>query len=93
MFCLDVGTKLVPSAHRVLRRALDLLWVFLWVDPMGSPCGYWELNSSPLEKQPVFLAGEPSLQPHEQLFYVILNLVMSIVLRTFASMFTREVFL
>jgi hypothetical protein len=26
-------------------------------------CGYWELNPGPLQKQPVFLTTEPSLQP------------------------------
>jgi hypothetical protein len=27
------------------------------------PCGGWELNSRPLEEQPVLLTAEPSLQP------------------------------
>jgi hypothetical protein len=27
------------------------------------PCGYWELNSGPLEKQPALLTSKPSLQP------------------------------
>jgi hypothetical protein len=26
-------------------------------------CGYWELNSGPLEEQSVLLTAEPSLQP------------------------------
>jgi len=36
-------------------------------DPMTHgcepPCGYWELNSGPLEEQPVLLTAEPPLQP------------------------------
>ena len=27
------------------------------------PCKCWELNSSPLEEQPVLLTAKPSLQP------------------------------
>jgi hypothetical protein len=27
------------------------------------PCGFWDLNSGPSEKQPVLLTAEPSLQP------------------------------
>jgi hypothetical protein len=27
------------------------------------PCGCWELNSGPLEEQPVLLTAEPTLQP------------------------------
>ena len=32
------------------------------IDSCELPCGCWELNSGPLEKQPVFLSTEPSLQ-------------------------------
>ena len=32
-------------------------------DGYEPPCGFWELNSGPLEEQPVFLTTEPSLQP------------------------------
>ena len=27
------------------------------------PCGYWELNSGPLEEHSMLLAAEPALQP------------------------------
>ena len=27
------------------------------------PCGCWDLNSGPLEEQPVLLTADPSLQP------------------------------
>jgi len=32
-------------------------------DGREPPCGCWELNSGPLEEQPVLLAAEPSLRP------------------------------
>jgi hypothetical protein len=32
-------------------------------DGCEPPCGCWELESGPLEEQPVLLATEPSLQP------------------------------
>jgi hypothetical protein len=32
-------------------------------DGCEPPCGCWELNSGPLEEQPVLLTAEPSLQP------------------------------
>ncbi|XP_075803686.1 DNA mismatch repair protein Mlh3 isoform X3 [Microtus pennsylvanicus] len=34
--------------------------VLLENDGCGPPCGYWELNSGPLEEQPVHLTAEPS---------------------------------
>jgi hypothetical protein len=40
------------------KRALDPI-----TDGCEPPCGCWELNSGPLEEQPVFLTIEPSLQP------------------------------
>ena len=32
---------------------------------VSHPCGCWELNSEPLEEQPVLLTTEPSLQPED----------------------------
>ena len=32
------------------------------------PCGYWELNPSPLQEQSVFLTSETSLQPSILIF-------------------------
>ena len=40
------------------ERAPDLI-----TDDCESPCGCWELNSGPLEKQAMLLTTEPSLQP------------------------------
>jgi hypothetical protein len=39
------------------KRAPDLS------DGYQPPCGCWELNSGPLEEQPVLLISEPFLQP------------------------------
>jgi hypothetical protein len=32
------------------------------IDGHETPCGFWELNSGPLEEQPILLTDEPSLQ-------------------------------
>jgi hypothetical protein len=40
------------------KRALDPI-----TNGCELPCGCWELNSGPLEEQPVLLTTEPSLQP------------------------------
>ena len=40
------------------KRASDSI-----TDGCEPPCGCWELNSGPLEKQSVLLTTEPSLQP------------------------------
>jgi hypothetical protein len=32
-------------------------------DGCEPPCGGWDLNSGPVEEQPVLLTAEPSLQP------------------------------
>ena len=41
-------------------------------DPIIDGCepqfGFWELNSGPLDEQPVLLTNEPSLQPHSTSF-------------------------
>jgi hypothetical protein len=37
-------------------------------DGCEPPCGYWKLNSGPLEEQSVLLTAEPSLQPLGQTF-------------------------
>jgi hypothetical protein len=35
----------------------------LLIDGYEPPCGCWELNSGPLDEQPVILTSEPSLHP------------------------------
>ena len=40
----------------------------LIVDGYELPCGCWELNSGPLEEQPVLLTTEPSLQSQDVIF-------------------------
>jgi hypothetical protein len=39
------------------KRASDII-----IDGCELPCGFWELNSGPLEEQMVLLTTEPSLQ-------------------------------
>ena len=36
-----------------------------------SPCGCWELNSGPLEEQPLLLTAEPSWQPERHFLYKV----------------------
>ena len=45
------------------KRAPDYI-----TDGCEPPCVCWELNSGPLEEQPVLLSSEPSLQPLESVF-------------------------
>ena len=45
-------------------------------DGCEPPCGYWELNSGPLEEQAVLLTTEPSLQPQPYISYALLWLNM-----------------
>ena len=40
------------------KRASDPI-----IDGRKPPYGFWELDSEPLEEQPVLLTAEPSLQP------------------------------
>jgi hypothetical protein len=40
------------------KRSSDLI-----TDGCEPPCGCWELNSGPVEEQPVLLTAEPSPQP------------------------------
>jgi hypothetical protein len=42
----------------IQKRAPDPI-----IDGCEPPCGCWELNSGPLEEQPVLLTTQPSLQP------------------------------
>jgi hypothetical protein len=39
-----------------------------FIDGCELPCGCWELNSEPLEEQPVFSTTEPSHQPPISLY-------------------------
>jgi hypothetical protein len=46
------------QTNKQTKRASDPI-----TDGCEPPCGCWELNSGPLEKWPVLLTAEPSLQP------------------------------
>ena len=41
-------------------------------DSYEPPCGCWEMNTGPLEEQPVLLTTEPSLQPPWTSFIICL---------------------
>ena len=51
--CLPAGQK----------RRSDLI-----SDGCEPPCDCWELNSGPMEEQPLLLTNEPSLQPPQWKF-------------------------
>jgi hypothetical protein len=51
------GSIHCPYLQTHQKRALDPI-----TDGCEPPCGWWELNSGPLEEQPVLLTTEPSLQ-------------------------------
>jgi hypothetical protein len=58
-----------PQTHQ--KRASDPI-----ADSCEPPCGCWELNSGPLEEQPVLVTIEPSLQPQalfSKAFYYVRN--------------------
>ena len=48
LVCMPAGQKRAPDPI---------------TDGCEPPCGFWELNSGPLEEQSVLLTAEPSLQP------------------------------
>ena len=60
------------------KRASDLI-----TDDCESPCGCWELNSGPLEEQPVLLTTEPSLQSLLLILYLIFPPVLSVLLKIY----------
>jgi hypothetical protein len=72
-FCFkDLFTylMLVYSSHLQThqKKTLDLI-----TDGCDSPCGFWELNSGPLEEQSVLLTTEPSIE-HLFLFLIFTDI-------------------
>jgi hypothetical protein len=51
------------------KRASDFI-----TDGCERPCGFWDLNSGPLEEQSVLLTAEPFLQPGDTLYCVCFNI-------------------
>ena len=49
--CMPLGQKII----------IDVITYLVITDGCEPLCGYWELNSEPMEEQPVFLTSEPSL--------------------------------
>ena len=68
------------SENRFYLNFLNLFYYFMFIgesvrcpgtgvtDSCELPCGCWELNSGPLEEQPVLLTAEPSPQPKENVY-------------------------
>jgi hypothetical protein len=54
-----LGAGVMAQWLRALKGASDLI-----TDGCEPPCGCWELNSGPLEGQPLLLTSEPALQPN-----------------------------
>lgn len=52
------------------RKVLDFLILSYSSESL---CGCWDLNSSPLQEQPMLLTAEPSLQPRIFIYLFILN--------------------
>ena len=52
-------------------------------------CGYWELNSGPLEKQPGLLTAEPSLQP-PQWWILSVSQINPVLPSSFCSLFLSQ---
>jgi hypothetical protein len=52
------------------KRASNLI-----TDGCEPPCGFWDLNSGPLEEQSVLLTAEPSLQSPVAFLYDLLTIL------------------
>jgi hypothetical protein len=81
---LKLRVKINSSSLKLLKkRDLFILYMWVHClclqthkkrasDPITNgcklPCGYWELNSGPLEEESVLLTMEPSLQPPFKMF-------------------------
>jgi hypothetical protein len=58
MMMMMISKYTVAVFRHNQKRALDPI-----TDGCDSPCGFWDLNSGPLEDQSVLLTAEPSLHP------------------------------
>jgi hypothetical protein len=54
-----INTPFLSSCLQILQKRVSNLVT----DGCEPPCGCWDLNSGPLEKQSVLLTAKPSLQP------------------------------
>jgi hypothetical protein len=59
------------------KRASDY-----FLDGCEPPCGYWELNSRPLEEHAVLLTSEPSFQALKIVFFFLKELVEAVRVAT-----------
>jgi hypothetical protein len=55
ILCMCALSVCIPARQ---KRVSDPI-----TDGCEPPCGFWELNSGPLEEQTVLLTAEPALQP------------------------------
>ena len=63
LFIYYIYNILPPCIPECQKRVPDLI-----TDGCEPPCRCWELNSGPLEEQPVLLTTEPPLQPPEYFY-------------------------
>lgn len=68
-------SECIPFVNRSPQRtvAFQLLWSWGYGGWGASQCGYWELNSSLLEDQEIYLNTEPSLYPHSCWSFSVIN--------------------
>lgn len=92
--CVHIYIVVLFNAYGVLPRCMSVHHVracYLWrpKEAMGSPgtevtgscewsCGCWEINPGPLEKLPMLLTVEPSLQAPSQTFKLFWNILLPI---------------
>jgi len=67
--CVNALAEYMPGPHMLawcmqrLQSDTELPGTGV-TDGCEPPCGFWELNPSPLQEQQVLLISKPSLQPH-----------------------------
>ncbi|XP_052570146.1 L-seryl-tRNA(Sec) kinase isoform X2 [Peromyscus californicus insignis] len=75
-------------ARKCQKRAPDLI-----AGGCEPPCGFWELNSGPLEEQPVLLTTEPSPQPSIIFLYMETSIRICQITAAFNSLGFCQLFL
>ena len=90
--CLYVCVSCVYLAPKEARRGLsDLLELELCMDGCEPPYECWDSNSGPVDKQPVLLTAEPSLQPYKVcvhfMVFVLVFLRQDLSIMFYLSMF------
>ena len=60
------------------------------MDGCEPPCGCWEMNSGPLEEQPMLLTSEPPLQPFFIYLFGLMKLILHAQMLVFVCVFLQE---